>query len=204
MDRYLLRNWLPPVIGLALVMTLSTMVSAQDLHSGDIGPTFGPVTATCAFEFSLWDATAGGSQIGTVIESELDVRGGLYEAELDFGAEADDTATRFLEVAVGCPAGTAELTTLTRRLFLPASEPADHGRGDGRAVAHGTAAPPKVALGTAFTYQGELQESGTPVTGSGDFQFSLWDAASGGAQIGATVPVNSVAVADGRFTTSLD
>ncbi|MEE4270135.1 MAG: hypothetical protein V2I67_00575, partial [Thermoanaerobaculales bacterium] len=39
---------------------------------------------------------------------------------------------------------------------------------------------------------------------SGDFQFSLWDAASGGAQIGATVPVNSVAVADGRFTTSLD
>lgn len=34
------------------------------------------------------------------------------------------------------------------------------------------------ALGTAFTYQGQLQQSATPVNGACDFQFALFDAAT--------------------------
>jgi hypothetical protein len=59
-------------------------------------------------------------------------------------------------------------------------------------------------LGTAFTYQGQLQKAGTPLTGTADFQFTLWDAVSGGTQIGATVSVNGVTVTDGLFTAVLD
>ncbi len=58
----------------------------------------------------------------------------------------------------------------------------------------------QAALGTAFTYQGRLQQDGNPVNGNCDFQFSLWDAASGGAQVGTTQTRTGVAVSDGYFT----
>ncbi len=62
----------------------------------------------------------------------------------------------------------------------------------------------QAALGTAFTYQGQLKSGGNPVNGNCDFQFSLWDAASGGAQVGATQTKTSVAVSNGLFTVQLD
>ena len=59
-------------------------------------------------------------------------------------------------------------------------------------------------LGTAFTYQGQLKESGLPVTGTADFEFCLWDAPGGGTQIGACIPVNNQNVVNGLFTATLD
>lgn len=59
-------------------------------------------------------------------------------------------------------------------------------------------------LGTEFTYQGELQDGGNPADGVYDFEFTLYDAASGGAQIGSTVIRDDVTVSDGRFTVQLD
>jgi hypothetical protein len=55
-------------------------------------------------------------------------------------------------------------------------------------------------LGTAFTYQGHLRQSGTAVSGACDFQFGLYDAVSGGAQIAATQTKSNVAVSGGLFT----
>ncbi len=63
---------------------------------------------------------------------------------------------------------------------------------------------PALAQSTAFTYQGELKQSGVPVTGAHDLQFRLFDALSGGVQIGATQCSNNVVVADGKFTVTLD
>ncbi len=60
------------------------------------------------------------------------------------------------------------------------------------------------AVDTSFTYQGRLQQSGTPFTGSCAFQFSLWDAASGGTQLGAAQSFGSVAVEAGLFNVALD
>lgn len=60
------------------------------------------------------------------------------------------------------------------------------------------------ALGTAFTYQGELQEAGTPADGSYDFQFRLFNAPGGGAQIGPTVDGLGVQVRGGLFSLPLD
>jgi len=58
--------------------------------------------------------------------------------------------------------------------------------------------------GTAFTYQGYLRQSGTPVNANHDFQFSLWTAVSGGSQVGATQTLTNVSVQNGLFTVALD
>jgi len=59
-------------------------------------------------------------------------------------------------------------------------------------------------FGTAFTYQGQLRQAGVPVNGVCDFQFSLFDAATGGSQVGVTQAATGVTLVDGRFTVQLD
>ncbi len=59
-------------------------------------------------------------------------------------------------------------------------------------------------LGTTFTYQGILADSGSPVSGVVDLRFTLWDAASGGAQVGSAVAIEDTAVMGGRVTVPLD
>lgn len=59
-------------------------------------------------------------------------------------------------------------------------------------------------LGTAFTYQGQLRESGVRFTGTADMDFALFDAASVGNQVGSTIMLVAVAVTDGVFTVELD
>ena len=62
----------------------------------------------------------------------------------------------------------------------------------------GTAA--SAPLSTGFTYQGQLKQGGNPVNGTCDFQFGLWNAASGGTQIGTTQTKTNVSVSNGLFT----
>jgi hypothetical protein len=59
-------------------------------------------------------------------------------------------------------------------------------------------------LNTSFTYQGWLQSDGEPIAGDCDFVFGLWDAASGGTQVGASQTLLAVPVADGYFTVQLN
>ncbi len=59
-------------------------------------------------------------------------------------------------------------------------------------------------LGTAFTYQGRLTDGGGPAEGAYDFQFILYDALVGGAQVGSIVYKEDVIVTDGLFTVELD
>ena len=57
---------------------------------------------------------------------------------------------------------------------------------------------------TTFSYQGSLNSGGDPASGSHDFEFALFDAESGGTQLGSTITVNTVPVTNGIFTVSLD
>jgi hypothetical protein len=66
-------------------------------------------------------------------------------------------------------------------------------------------------LGSAWTYQGRLAQSGSPASGSIPMVFTLWDAASAGNQVGPTLTFNGVggnpppvSVSNGVFTVSLD
>lgn len=60
-------------------------------------------------------------------------------------------------------------------------------------------------LGTSFSYQGQLLDSGVPVDGAFDFLFSLYDSgvADSGTQLGQ-VDLTNILVQDGLFTVGLD
>jgi len=60
------------------------------------------------------------------------------------------------------------------------------------------------AQGTAFMYQGQLNAGGTPANGLYDFEFSLFNAAQGGTQIGGTLTNTAVGVTNGLFNLTLD
>lgn len=59
-------------------------------------------------------------------------------------------------------------------------------------------------VGTVFTYQGRLTDAGNPANATYDFKFSLYDALTGGHQVGATIFKTEVIVHDGYFTVELD
>ncbi len=62
----------------------------------------------------------------------------------------------------------------------------------------------EVSMGTVFTYQGRLNDAGSPADGQYDFQFSLYDDAEAGTQLGPTIAIDDLDVADGYFTVRLD
>ena len=60
------------------------------------------------------------------------------------------------------------------------------------------------ALGTGFTYQGRLDEGGSPANGAFDLRFILFNADIGGSQVGGIVALEDVPVTSGLFTVRLD
>src|SRR2546423_119330 len=59
-------------------------------------------------------------------------------------------------------------------------------------------------LGSAFSYQGRLLESGAPANGSYDLQFALFFTETGGSSLAGPLTNSAVAVSNGVFTTILD
>jgi hypothetical protein len=59
-------------------------------------------------------------------------------------------------------------------------------------------------LGTAFTYQGQFKVNGAAASGTYHLRFQLWDALTGGAQVGSDIDEPAVAITEGLFTTPLD
>ena len=66
--------------------------------------------------------------------------------------------------------------------------------------ARASAAP----VDTTFTYQGKLNQFGNPVNSTADFRFALYDAASGGAQVGSTLTLTNATVTGGLITVDLN
>ncbi|MCC7306652.1 MAG: hypothetical protein IT173_03735 [Acidobacteria bacterium] len=60
------------------------------------------------------------------------------------------------------------------------------------------------AQSTQFTYQGKLLDSSVAPTALYDLQLSLWDASSGGTQVGSTIQISNVPVREGIFTVQVD
>lgn len=58
-------------------------------------------------------------------------------------------------------------------------------------------------IGSVFSYQGYLTDNGTPMEGSVDLRFSLWDDQAAGAQAGADLATTATA-SEGRFIVDLD
>jgi lysophospholipase L1-like esterase len=58
--------------------------------------------------------------------------------------------------------------------------------------------------GTAFTYQGRLNDGGQPANGSYDFQFAIYDADTNGHPVGTVLTNTATLVSNGLFTATLD
>ncbi|HEY3242950.1 MAG TPA: hypothetical protein VGM03_06310, partial [Phycisphaerae bacterium] len=57
---------------------------------------------------------------------------------------------------------------------------------------------------TAFTYQGQLKQSGVPLNGTADFRFRLYDASQMGVQIGPQVDQSNLSMSNGMVALPLD
>src|SRR4051812_19513006 len=64
--------------------------------------------------------------------------------------------------------------------------------------------PSAFAQGTAFTYQGRLNDGTTPANGVYDFQFAIYDAGTNGNQIGNALTNSATSVTNGLFTVVID
>jgi hypothetical protein len=59
-------------------------------------------------------------------------------------------------------------------------------------------------LDQTFTYQGQLRNAGQLVSGPVDLKISMWDADTGGSQVGSTNTFNAMQLNDGRFACGLN
>src|SRR5437016_2706027 len=60
------------------------------------------------------------------------------------------------------------------------------------------------AQGTAFTYQGRLNDGGSAAHGAYDFRFKLYADSLGNTQVGSSYLTNGIPVASGLFTVAID
>ncbi len=63
---------------------------------------------------------------------------------------------------------------------------------------------PAHAQGTAFSYQGQLQNNGNPASGTYNLQFSLYTNSTGGSAVAGPVTTNGVVITNGLFTVTID
>jgi len=59
-------------------------------------------------------------------------------------------------------------------------------------------------VSTSFVYQGQLKQGGVPVTGTVDFEFSLWTTDEGGSLVAGPISVGGQEVTQGLFHAELD
>ena len=78
-----------------------------------------PISDTCDFQFVLWNAETGGTQIGTQTIPNVQVTEGFFTVRPDFGGGAFQGDARWLQIKVKCT-GDADYADLGRRPITPA------------------------------------------------------------------------------------
>lgn len=68
----------------------------------------------------------------------------------------------------------------------------------------GQVCPQAIASGTAFTYQGRLNDNGGPASGNYDLNFALFNVSNGVGQVSGTLTNSATVVSNGLFTVLLD
>jgi hypothetical protein len=117
----MMKRWLAVSAFSALValMTLAC-VHAQGTvftYQGFLKVSGNPANANYDFQFSLWTAASGGTQIGSTLTlTSVPVQNGLFTVSLDFG-NVWDGSDRYLQIAVR-PAGSGSYTTLSPRVKI--------------------------------------------------------------------------------------
>ncbi|HEX9962391.1 MAG TPA: hypothetical protein VGB00_15760, partial [Pyrinomonadaceae bacterium] len=110
------------IVGFAIlvsILSFGAIASAQTaafVYQGKLQDGGVAANGTYQFEFRLFDAAAGGNQIGSAISNlPATVTGGIFAVNLDFGASSFDGAARFLEIGVRLNGSNQPFTTLNPR-----------------------------------------------------------------------------------------
>ena len=119
--------------GFGCVVLLLGLALAATAAGADLGTAFtyqgrlvtggNPANGTYDFQFTLYDADNGGTNLGTVTVDDVAVAGGLFTAALDFGDGAMTGQARWLAIGVRPGASTGAYTALSPRQEL---RPAPH------------------------------------------------------------------------------
>lgn len=159
------------ILAILAVFALSISISAQTTtftYQGRLNDSAMAANGTYDLNFALFDAQAGGAQIGTTqTRPAVSVSNGIFTVELDFGANAFPGANRFLEIAVKRSTD-AGFTTLTPRQQITSSpysiRSLSAAAADNAAQLGGTNASEFVQ-----TTDSRLSDSRTPTAGSNNY-----------------------------------
>ena len=90
------------IVGALCASVLSTLASAEPFtYQGSLDDNGSPANGEYDFNFFLYDAQAGGNQIGSLdVHENTMVTDGVFTVELDFGDELFLSGTRYLEIRV--------------------------------------------------------------------------------------------------------
>jgi hypothetical protein len=78
-------------------------------------------TGNYDFVFTLWDAPAGGAQVGSAVtQLAVPVSGGVFTVDLDFGSSSFPGGVRYLDISLR-PTGAGSYTSLTPRQQMTSS-----------------------------------------------------------------------------------
>ncbi|MCI0394149.1 MAG: hypothetical protein L0332_22980 [Chloroflexi bacterium] len=100
----------------AVTLTMGTAFTYQ----GQLLKNGAPLTDTCDLRFQLYDALAGGSQVGsTQTLTGVGIGSGLFTVQVDFGQGAFDGAGRWLEIATKCTGDPSFVTLSPRQALTP-------------------------------------------------------------------------------------
>ncbi|MCA9728779.1 MAG: hypothetical protein R3E12_15235 [Candidatus Eisenbacteria bacterium] len=107
---------------LAGVAAAQTPLGTDFTYQGQLNLSGAPVNGTADFQFKLFGAASGGTQIGsTVAANNVTVVAGVFTVTLDFGTSAFQGDQRWIETAVRSPAGSGAFATLSPRQKVAAS-----------------------------------------------------------------------------------
>ncbi len=84
-------------------------------YQGELTDTGTPADGLCDVELVLYDAAAGGNNLGADSNSNVPVQDGRFTVSVDFGPAAFPGSDRWLEIRVRYPAGVGGFTTLSPR-----------------------------------------------------------------------------------------
>lgn len=100
---------------LVSLFALTTMAQTTEFtYQGRLLDGGSAVTGSYDLEFTLWDALAGGTQVGpTETKTSVSVSNGIFTVRLDFGAQFTGAA-RYIEISVK-PSGPGPFTSLAPR-----------------------------------------------------------------------------------------
>ncbi len=94
----------------------STPVDARFTYQGQIRDGDALVSGNVDIRFTLWDASDGGSMVGSsVTKTSLPVTDGRFATELDFGASAFSGDARWIQMEVRSPSGSGQYLALPRQ-----------------------------------------------------------------------------------------